>query len=178
MLKKVLIILAAVIGLLAITAYLLPREVAVERSIVIDAPPEVVYPLVANFSHFAKWSPWSQKDENAEYTFEGPAQGTGAKMSWTGNDQIGTGSQTILHAIENQKVVTALDFGEEGQAVATFTLTPVEGGTKVTWSFETDVGNNPIGRWFGLMFDSMIGGDYEEGLSNLKALAENPTPAG
>jgi len=36
----------------------------------------------------------------------------------------------------------------------------------------SDGGNNPIGRYFGLMFDSMIGGDYETGLAKLKQLAE------
>ncbi len=34
------------------------------------------------------------------------------------------------------------------------------------------VGMNPIGRYMGLMFDSMIGKDYEAGLAELKKLVE------
>lgn len=31
---------------------------------------------------------------------------------------------------------------------------------------------NPLGRWIGLMMDSMLGPDLELGLEGLKALAE------
>ena len=34
------------------------------------------------------------------------------------------------------------------------------------------MGAGPVGRWFGLMMDRLIGLDYEKGLANLKTLAE------
>ena len=45
-------------------------------------------------------------------------------------------------------------------------------GTHVTWSFDSDMGAGPIGRYFGLLMDRMVGPDFEGGLANLKALAE------
>ena len=51
-------------------------------------------------------------------------------------------------------------------------LAAADGGTEVTWGFETDLGMNPVGRWMGLMMDSWIGADYEAGLARLKALVE------
>ena len=35
-----------------------------------------------------------------------------------------------------------------------------------------DLGNNPIARYVGLMFDKWIGGDYEKGLARLKQVME------
>jgi effector-binding domain-containing protein len=37
---------------------------------------------------------------------------------------------------------------------------------------DSDMGNNPIGRWFGLCMDNMIGADYEKGLAKLKEVSE------
>ena len=42
----------------------------------------------------------------------------------------------------------------------------------MTWGFESDLGMNPMARWMGLMMDSLVGGDYEQGLANLKDLVE------
>jgi effector-binding domain-containing protein len=74
-------------------------------------------------------------------------------------------------------VKTKLDFGGEGIAYATFNLEPAEGGTKVVWSMDMDVGMNPAMRYMGLMFDTWIGKDYEEGLANLKKLVEEGASA-
>ena len=41
------------------------------------------------------------------------------------------------------------------------------------WGFDVELSRNPIERYFGLMFDSMIGADYERGLENLKKLVES-----
>ena len=57
-------------------------------------------------------------------------------------------------------------------AEATFRIEPADIGSRVTWTFDTDLGRNPFVRYFGLMFDSLIGTDYEKGLAKLKAAAE------
>jgi carbon monoxide dehydrogenase subunit G len=62
-----------------------------------------------------------------------------------------------------------------GPADAAFELAPQGGGTQVTWTFETELGMNPIKRYFGLMLDRLLGADYEAGLTALKALVESNT---
>jgi effector-binding domain-containing protein len=111
-----------------------------------------------------------------ELTLEGPPQGKGAKISWKSETQ-GLGSQEIVESVPFSRVKTKLDFGDQGTAFATFNLESAEGGTKVSWSFETDVGMNPVGRYMGLMFDTWVGKDYEEGLANLKKLVEEQAKA-
>src|SRR5262249_59033946 len=56
---------------------------------------------------------------------------------------------------------------------ARMTLSQAEaGGTQVVWGLDCDMGAGPVGRWFGLMMDKMVGKDFEEGLTNLKSVAE------
>ena len=86
--------------------------------------------------------------------------------------QVGIGKQQIVESIESQNVVTALDFGGQGTALAAFNLVEAGGKITITWDLETDMGISPIGRYMGLMMDKWVGGDYEVGLSNLKAMIE------
>jgi effector-binding domain-containing protein len=65
-----------------------------------------------------------------------------------------------------------LNFGEKGLATAPFRFVEENNQTTVLWGFETDLGDNPLYRWMGLMFESMIGHDLEEGLENLKVVSE------
>jgi hypothetical protein len=155
-------------------AFALPRNVSVERSAVINAPESDVFPYVNNLRKFNEWSPWSAKDPEMQVGYAGPAQGKGARMTWDSRE-FGTGTQEIVASEPNRSVEVALDFGDQGNGIATWTLFPSGAGTKVSWGFRTDMGNNPVSRWMGLMFDRWIGKDYEEGLARLKQAVETQT---
>ena len=173
-LKKIVLALVGLVVLLAGIGLLLPRQVHVERSIVIDAPRATVFALVDGFKQFNKWSPWAGLDPNAKYTVEGPEFGVRAKQSWVGNPKtVGSGSQEIIEAEPLTRVKSRLEFGDNPPATAEFALAPEGSGTHVTWSFDSDMGPRPIGRYFGLMMDRWIGPDYERGLAGLKTLAES-----
>lgn len=170
LLKRVFLGLLVIIVLLVVIAFVLPRQVAVERSRVIDAAPETVFAALNGFHRFNEWSPWADRDPNATYAYEGPITGVGARMTWSGDPKtVGAGSQEIVASEPHERVAANLDFGEQGTAESEFRLEPAEEGTRVTWGFRTDLGNNPIARYMGLMFDSWIGKDYEEGLAALDA---------
>lgn len=174
MVKKIALALVVIVVALAGIGLLLPRRPHVERSIVIAAPRATVFTLVNGFGSFNKWSPWAARDPQAQYAYEGPAAGIGAKMSWTGDPKkVGSGSQEITASVPYERVTTRLDFGAQGNATAQFTLTPEGDAIRVTWGFDADLGMNPVGRYFGLMFDGLIGPDYERGLAGLKTLAES-----
>ena len=86
----ILLVLLVAIGLL------LPSAAQVERSIVIDAPAEQIFPHVNSMRAFHAWSPWSDIDPDTAYEFSGPEQGVGSRMTWqSGNSQVGHGSQEI-----------------------------------------------------------------------------------
>lgn len=178
MVRNILIGLVVLVALVVGGAYLTPQNAHVERSAVMSATPEEVFSVVNDLSRFNEWSPWAKLDPKAKYTMDGPPSGVGAKMSWVSADaNVGSGSQEIIESTPYSVVKTKLDFGPQGTAIATFTFAPAEGGTKVTWGFDSDLGMNPVARYFGLMMDGMVGKDYESGLASLKAIVEKGAQA-
>lgn len=177
MLKKLLIALIGLLALLLLISFLLPRHVHVERSIDIEAPAATVFALVNGFTRFNEWSPWAARDPETVYAYEGPSHGVGAFMSWQSEDpDVGSGSQKITASTPFTRVESQLDFGPQGTAEAFFNLDDEGGSVAVTWGFDSDLGMNPIGRWFGLFLDRWLGPDYEDGLARLKTLAESLDP--
>jgi effector-binding domain-containing protein/carbon monoxide dehydrogenase subunit G len=156
-------------------AYMLPRNVRVERSATIGAPQATLFTLLNSFKQFNKWSPWFELDPAAKYTHEGPGAGVGAKLSWVGNPRtLGSGSQTITASEPYETIAADVDFGQGGgPAKQVYTLAAEGTGTKLTWSMDVDLGMNPIARYFGLGFEGTIGKDFDRGLVLLKALAES-----
>lgn len=174
---KALVKLIVAIGLacvaLAVAGMFLPPTAHVERSIAIEAPPAMVFTVLNGFRQFDRWSPWADLDPNAVTTYDGPESGVGAKMAWAGNAEVGSGSQEILESTPYSRIKLRLGFGGfSGDFRSTYTLTPEGKGTKVTWGFDADYGNNVLGRYFGLLSDSMLGPDYEKGLGRLKQFLE------
>lgn len=172
-LKRVLLGLVIVLALLAAIGFVLPRHAHVERSVEIKAPQAQIFEMINSFKRFNEFSPWAGLDPNMQLAYEGPESGVGAKMRWAStNDRVGSGSNEIVESTAPNLVRTKLDFGDQDTGEASFELEAVDGGTHVTWAFDTDLGNNPIARYFGLMFDKWIGADYEKGLGKLKEIME------
>ena len=171
--KKALIVIAAVSGLFVVVGLLLPRTAHVQRAIVVDAPPATVFTVLNGFRQFSRWSPWADIDPNAQTTIEGPDVGVGAKMSWSGNAQVGSGSQEIVESTPYSGIRVRLGFGDfPGDFSATYDVRPAAAGTEVVWGFHAEYGSSVVGRWFGLFSDRMIGPDYEKGLARLKTFVE------
>lgn len=173
LLKRLLVTLVVLIAILAAASFLLPRNVTVARTTTIEAPADQVFAHLNSLQAQAAWSPWLNIDPDMVQTYSGPDAGVGNRLDWTSDHpNVGNGSQEIIEMTENESVTTALDFGAQGTANAALLLAASGDTTEVTWTLETDMGNNPIGRYMGLMMDGMVGGDYETGLANLKTLVE------
>jgi effector-binding domain-containing protein/uncharacterized protein YndB with AHSA1/START domain len=178
MLKKIAIVILALLVLVVVVSFFLPRRVHVERSATIGAPPSTVFTLVNSFKRFNEWSPWAEKDPKATYTYSGPLAGVGARMAWVGDPKtVGSGSQEIVESRPHTLVRNRLDFAGEGPSDATITLQAEGTSTKATWALDTDLGWNPVSRYFGLFFDRMVGPDFEKGLVKLKVLSEKQPKA-
>jgi effector-binding domain-containing protein/uncharacterized protein YndB with AHSA1/START domain len=172
-LKKISIALAGLAALFFAIGFFLPNTAHVERSIVIDAPPATVFTVLNGFRQFHRWSPWQEYDPNMQVAYEGPETGVGAKQSWSGNAEVGRGSQEILESEPYRRILIRLQFGDfGGDFLAPYTLEPENGGTRLTWGFDADYKGSIMGRYFGLFSDSMLGPDYERGLGKLKTFVE------
>jgi len=173
MLKKIAIGIVLVLAMLVLVGFLLPSSYHAERSTTIQAPPERVFELVNDLEKNERWSPWMEADPSMKLTYSETTVGQGAWSSWTSED-MGSGKQTIRESVPPRRIVTDLDFMEQGTATGTWTFDPSADGTRVTWAIDGDSGGNLIGRYFGLLMDKMIGPEFERGLANLKRVAESP----
>jgi hypothetical protein len=73
----------------------------------------------------------------------------------------------------NRRVDYKLGFPDFSMtATGSIVLTPAQGGTDVTWVHGGDTGSNPLKHYLAVFMDRMVGRDFEEGLTNLKAVAE------
>ena len=167
-------VLAVVIAALIAFAASRPANFRIERRTHIAAPPERVYPLVADFRRWTAWSPWENKDPNLKRTYSGAERGTGAIYGWEGDKRIGHGRMEIKDAAPSSRVLIQLDFLKpfEAHNQAEFTFTPKDGGTDVLWAM---TGPHPL--LFRLMsvvmsMEKMVGPDFEAGLANMKRAAE------
>lgn len=80
----------------------------------------------------------------------------------------------ITESKPNESVACDLFFMEAEEASkAVYQLEPTTGGTKLTMSFDTDFGMNPIMRWIGaVMFPSEMNKAFDYNFSKLKEIAE------
>jgi hypothetical protein len=180
--SKVLLVLVLLVGGAAAYVATRPDAYHVERSATVDAPAATVFAQVDDFSVWKEWSPWEKKDPAMKRTVSTPPAGVGATYAWEGNKEVGKGKMTITDAKPGEKVAEKLEFIEpfKSQADITFTLgaeSPTS--TKVTWAM--DGKHNFISKAFAVIkpMDAMIGKDFEDGLANLKKVAEakKPPPA-
>ncbi len=174
MLKKFLIAIAAIIVVFVVVVALQPSEFRIVRSATISAPAPAVFAQVNDFHNWEAWSPWAKLDPAAKATFEGPSTGTGAIFKWAGNKEVGEGSMTITESRPSDLIRIKLEFLRPFEATnsAEFTFKPEGNRTAVTWSMEGK--NNFIAKAVCLFMnmDKMVGGQFEQGLAQMKAVVE------
>lgn len=168
-------------GLLLLISVFLPKQVHVERSETIKAEAAVIYSLVNNPKTYNDWMPWNKMDKAMQIAFTGPQTGVGAGYSWKSEKrEVGSGSLRITENSENEFVKLAMDFHENGNGTGEFMLKPVNGNTKVTWSMNSKFTGNffktAIGKYMGLFMDKLVGPSFEQGLNDIKKIAESPKP--
>jgi hypothetical protein len=174
MLKKILIALAALAVLFVGYVAMQPSEFRVVRSATVAAPTPDVFAQVNNFHNWQAWSPWAKLDPAAKATFGGPPAGPGAVFTWAGNDKIGEGRMTLTESHPTDLVKVKVEFVKpfEGTNTTEFTFKPQGDQTAVTWSMAGH--NNFVAKALCLFMnmDRMIGRDMENGLAQLKSVAE------
>lgn len=163
------------IGVITVGGMLSPREIRVERSIQISTPPEAVFPCLTDLEIWQEWEPWGAQDASLKVRFGETRRGLGASYSWSG-DKMGQGTLEIIAIDPPTRVDYRLVFnGDEaapgGSAFILKRIGPSK--TAVTWSFESDLGDNPVSRLLGYVLTGAVGKMYEEGLVALKQVAEN-----
>lgn len=155
-------------------AYFLPQAGHVERSIVIERPASQVFDMVNSFQRFDEWSPWHRKDPQMQTMVSGADTGFGATHKMVSeNAKIGTTEQRIIESDPYRLVKIQHNWDRFGNATVSFRFKPDDLGVQTTWSYDIDLGMDPMMRYRGLYMDSAVGEDLQMGLMRLKALLES-----
>lgn len=158
--KKGVKLLGALVCILAIL-FIIPSEFKAEKSTVVNASKTEVLAYVKDFKNYSNWNPWFSLDSNMTSSYEGKT------YTWSSeDDMVGSGTQTLVFESEDS-IAYDLNFTApmENTAKAYMKFKEVEGGTEVSWGFNSD-GNVLIG----LLMDpsTMVGDNYSVGLKLLQ----------
>jgi len=168
----------AVVGTIALaivaTGFFLPSRFEIARTVVINAPAEKIYDLIAEPRLWKEWCAWGRRDPGMDVTYSGPPFGQGAKWSWASKSE-GSGLMEFTSVEPNKRVVYSLYLPYFNlRSTGAFAIEGAQAGNRVTWTNMGDVGTNPLKHYLAWKMDMLLGPEFEGGLANLKALAEKP----
>jgi ribosome-associated toxin RatA of RatAB toxin-antitoxin module len=166
-------ILMGIVGLFFIIPAVMPGKYNVEKSIVINKTPDVVFNHVADLNHYRDWNPWQKMEPGAKANISGTPKTVGHKFDWEGK-KIGTGSLTIRSLNPPHKAEIDLEFIKPWAAKAddNWTFEDLKNGsTKVTWNNQGGL-KYPMARLMGPMINKNLNQQFEQGLKSLKEMCE------
>lgn len=166
-------ILLGIIILILLGAAMMPKSYNVEKTIIILKPATEVMQKVADLNYYSQWNPWQQSDPTAQHTITGTPGNQGHKYAWQGK-KVGMGSLT-LKSMDNRHIHFDLEFLKPWKAKANDNWLFESWGdgseTKVTWQNNGGL-SWPIARLMGPMLNRSLNQQFEQGLNNLKKMAE------
>lgn len=172
--RKLITFAAALIILLFVIGFILPKSIEIEQTISIESPIDSVFKNVSHFDKFAQWTPWRKYDPNMVISYEGTMGEEGSKYLWKGNEDVGKGVMEITGIENNKRVDINLSFIEpwESNSQVYFTFKGTGNDTFVTWGYseKTPVPKNVMSLIFGVK--KMLSSEFEKGLANLKTYCE------
>ena len=153
--------------LLTVIGFLLPSTSRCERSLEMNASPEVVFAQINTLKQWDNWSPWKEMDSKMVNQYNDIPAGVGAVMQWEGPES-GKGKMTITESTPFSIIKTDLDFGDMGISKCEYLIAPTaNGGSKVTWIMDSESGMNPFYRLMSALFKGMLEDQFDKGLKNL-----------
>ena len=174
MLVKILIALAGIVFVFVAIVATRPSEYRVVRTATISAPAPAVFAQVNDFHKWQAWNPWAKIDPAMKPAYEGAPAGTGAIYTWAGNKEVGEGRMTLTESRPSDLIRIRLEFQKPFRSTSTaeFTFKPEGDRTIVTWRMAGHVNFIAKAVHLFLDMDTMIGGNFEKGLADMKAVVE------
>jgi uncharacterized protein YndB with AHSA1/START domain len=173
-LKKIGLGLLAAIVVFLIVVACQPADYHIVRTTQISAPVSAVFAQVNDFHQWEAWNPWGQLDPAMKQTYEGASSGTGAVYSWAGNDQAGEGRMTLTESKPNELIRVKLEFMKpmQGTSDVQFLFKPEGDQTSISWDMTGRKNFISKGVCMYMDMDKMVGGEFEKGLAQIKAIVE------
>lgn len=152
----------------------MPKDMIIEKSIVINKNIETVFNYLKQTRNQDNFSLWNMKDPGMKKTYSGTDGTKGFIYTWDSTDKnVGAGSQEITNIIDNSRIDYLIQFQRpmKNTANAAFVLNKIdENNTSFAWSFVSPT-KFPFSL-FSPILKNMLGKQLHAGLQNLKALLE------
>lgn len=163
----------ALVAVLMIASVFIPSQVHIERSVVMEAPKEVIFQQVNTLPNWPKWSPWLSDTSELTLTYEGAQAGEGSSFTWLGRiPGSHSGTLTITRSVPFERLELKVDYNKGKSANLFYKFEEIPDGVRVTTGLTTDVGKAPFEKYRSLTLDNRIGPLLKEGLDHLKDLVE------
>ncbi len=166
-----LIIIAALILIVFVLAFIAPKTYHVYRATELDHATTQVWEHIRFLRKQQEWSPWAKKDPDMEQKIFGTDGEIGAISYWNGNKEVGEGEQEITKIIDGKRMEQDLRFLKpfKSRSDCYIELEEIDADkSRVIWGFK---GKNNFPMTIMMLFmsmDKMVGKDFEQGLENLK----------
>jgi uncharacterized protein YndB with AHSA1/START domain len=171
---RILLVILGLVAVILIYAATRPSTFHIQRSVIIRATPEKVFPLIDDLHNWARWAPQDREDTTMKRIFAGAERGAGATSDWSGSGNTGKGRMTITGSFPPRSVTLAVDWEKPFNVrnINEFLLGPDGSNTRVTWSMSGP--NLFVMKLMSVVtnMDRMMGQHFENGLDNLKTIAE------
>lgn len=175
--KRILLVLAALIALILIIAAFVDTDYHVERSVVINRPSGEVFEYVKYLKNQDEYSVWNEMDPKAKKHYSGTDGTVGFIAGWDSkNEDVGAGEQEIISISEGKRLDLELRFKRPFESVAKAYMTTSAKSsdqTTVEWGFD---GHTPYPFNVMMLFmdmDGMLGKDLDQGLKKMKGILES-----
>ncbi len=164
--------------MLGVISFLFPAKINIEKSTIIKASKEVIFEQINNPRNWEKWSPWFKIDTAMDVKYFGNKKGENSGIEWKSEDsRIGCGRLTLLDSKPCDTIYAEVETLNKGKGTIYYLFKKAEGGVKVTFKYEMNLGNNPILRYIGLFIGKRLSKNYVNELDSLKKFTENlPLP--
>jgi hypothetical protein len=175
-LTTILGIIAAIIIIGLLLAFIAHREYAVQRSIIINKPRQQIFNYIRLLRNMDYYSKWVMTDPNKRVTYTG-TDGTEGFVAARDSDikQAGKGEQTIEKIVESEQMDIRVVFikpfaGVADTYIATQSVT--YDTTTVKWAFASKMPFPINAMLLFINMEKMLGTDMDISLKNLKQILE------
>ena len=175
-LKKIVIVILALIAVYVILGLIGPSSYKITRSIKIAAPLYVVFNQTSIYANWAAWSPWAKLDAKAKYSIENDNQEVGAAMSWVGDpESVGTGGMVTSEIEKNNKFYYDLTFVVPWEMKSHGGFNYLQEGDSILLEWFDSGEFAFMARPMMLFMDleAELAPDFEKGLADIKKICES-----
>jgi uncharacterized membrane protein len=175
-LKKLLLGVAILIGLVLIVAWFTNKNYSVEREIVINKPKQQVFDYVKFLKNQNNYSKWATMDKNMKTSYKGTDGTVGFVSGWSSeSNQLGTGEQEITKISDGDRIDYELRFIKPMESTSPAYMTTesvTDSTTKVKWGMSGTMAYPTNATMWFMDMNKMIGDDFDSGLTALKGILE------